>query len=85
MLYLMLLECSTAQYTFALQHNTHLRPDCSTAQYTFKSISADLTKKNLNDPKNEEKDSNSLNTSLFTLTFFLFSYSAHASNVPKWV
>ena len=51
----------------ALQHNPHL-----------KKISAGLTRQT----KNEEKDSNSSNASLFTSACLGFSSPDHASNTP---
>ena len=42
----------------------------STTQSTFKSISTGLTRHNINETKNEEKDSNSSTVSLFTSTLF---------------
>ena len=42
---------------------------CSTTPSTFKSISAGLTR-HINETKNEEKDSNSLNASLFISALF---------------
>ena len=55
----------------------HTDIERSTAQYTFKSIGAGLTRQ-INEPKNEEKDSNSSSTSSFTSV--KFSCLAHASN-----
>ena len=46
----------------------HTDLECSTAQFTLKSISAGLT--NQREPKNEEKNGNSLNASLFTSALF---------------
>ena len=53
----------------------------SVTQSTFKNISAGLTRQT----KNEEKDSNSLNTSFFTSVCLGFSCPAHARDTPKWV
>ena len=49
-----------------------------TTQSTFKNISAGLTRQT----KNEVKDSNSSNTSLFTSACLGFSSPDHASNTP---
>ena len=51
----------------------------STTQSTFKNISAGLTRRT----KNEEKDSNSSNASLFTSACLGFSSPDHASSTPK--
>ena len=76
----------------AIKHNTlsnsrkssiqtlHTNLKCSTTQSTFKNISTGLTR-HVNETKNEEKDSNSSNTSLFTSALFSL---AHASNTPLW-
>ena len=49
---------------------------------TFKIKRAGLTR-HTNEPKNEEKDSNSSNASLFTSALLGFSCPAHASDTPK--
>ena len=56
-----------------------LHTDLSTTQSTFKNISASLTRQT----KNEEKDSNSSNASLFTSACLGYSSPDHASNTPK--
>ena len=56
-----------------------LHTDLNALKYnTFKNISAGLTRQT----KNEEKDSNSSNASLFTSACLGFSSSDHSSNTP---
>ena len=47
----------------------HVDLECSTVQLTFQSINASLTR-SIMQPKNEEKDINSSNASLFTFSLF---------------
>ena len=63
----------------SLIQTLHTNLKRSTTQSMFKTISAGLIRQT----KNEEKDSNSSNTSLFTSACLGFSCPAHASDAPK--